>query len=258
MLSSPGTLLVLCSVVGLWLTRRRRRSGFGRFLLALGIIGFAAVLLLPVDQWALWPLEDRFPQVTQPPAHVDGIVVLGGAVMPDLSTARGIPSLTDAGERMTTAVALAQRYKTARLVFTGGQGALIPGTDTTEADVARELFLSLGIPPEQLTLENQSRTTYENAVMTKALVQPQPGQTWILVTSAYHMPRSVGAFRAAGWPVLPWPVGYKSGHGPAFWWPTTLGERLVHLDEATHEWIGLLAYRLMGRTGTLLPGPTQP
>jgi hypothetical protein len=72
------------------------------------------------------------------------------------------------------------------------------------------------------------------------------------------MPRSIGAFRAAGWPVLPWPVGYKSGHGPAFWWPTMLGERLLRLDEATHEWIGLVAYRLMGRTDTLLPGPAQP
>jgi uncharacterized SAM-binding protein YcdF (DUF218 family) len=254
LLTSAGTLLLLCCLAGLWLTRHRRRSSFGRALLWIGIGGFVVVVLLPVDQWALLPLEDRFPQVTQPPAHVDGIIVLGGAVMPDLAADRGIPALDDAAERMTTAVALALRYPTARLVFTGGSGALVPG-ETTEADVARTLFTSLGIAPERLTMENASRTTFENAVMTRALLQPQPGQTWILVTSAVHMPRGVGVFRAVGWQVLPWPVGFKSGHSLRLWLPGGLGERLVLLDEAMHEWIGLVAYRLMGRTDALLPGP---
>jgi uncharacterized SAM-binding protein YcdF (DUF218 family) len=256
MLASPGTLLLLCCVAGLFLTRRRRPSPFGRFLLWLGIGGFVVVLLLPVDQWALLPLEDRFPQVAQPPEHVDGIIVLGGAVMPEMTADRGIPSLDDAAERMTAAVALARRYPTARLVFTGGQGALIPGA-VMEADVARELLLSLGVPPDQLTMERNSRTTYDNAVMTKALVHPQPGQTWILITSAWHMPRSVGLFRAADWPVLPWPVGYKSSHDLLLWLPSTLANHLGLLDTAAHEWIGLVAYRLLGRTDALFPGPND-
>jgi uncharacterized SAM-binding protein YcdF (DUF218 family) len=252
-LTLVGTVLLLFCVAGLVLTRRRG-SRIGRPLLTIGVVGFAVVWLLPVDQWALLPLEDRFPQVTSPPSHVDGIIVLGGAVMPDLTADRGIPSLNDAAERMTTGAALALRYPTAQLVFTGGRGSLVPG-EMTEADTARALFVSLGIPPARLTMENESRTTYENAVMTKALVRPQPGQTWILVTSAAHMPRSVGLFRAAGWPVLPWPVGYKSGHGLTLWLPFSLGKHLVQLDEAMHEWIGLAAYRVMGRIGTLFPGP---
>ena len=253
-LASPGTLLLLCCVVGLCLTGWGRRGGFGRALLKIGIGGFVLVLLLPVDQWALLPLEDRFPPVTQPPAHVDGIVVLGGAVMPDLAADRGTQALNDAAERMTTAVALARRYPNARLVFTGGRGELVPG-ETTEADVAGALFASLGIAPDRLTLESRSRTTYENALLTKAQVHPQPDQTWILVTSAFHMPRSIGAFRAVGWKMLPWPVGYKSGHGHHLWLPTSLGLHLVQLDEATHEWVGLIAYRLTGRIDAVLPGP---
>jgi uncharacterized SAM-binding protein YcdF (DUF218 family) len=254
LLMSAGTLLLLCCVAGLWLTRHRRRGGPGRTLLWVGVGGFVIVLLLPVDQWALLPLEDRFPQVPHPPDHVDGIIVLGGAVLPDLAAARGIPALDDAAERMTTAVALARRYPTARLVFTGGRGELVPG-ETTEAEVAGALFTSLGVDPDRLTMESASRSTYENAVMTKAMVQPEPGQTWILVTSALHMPRSVGVFRAAGWPVLPWPVGYKSGHILRLWLPSNLGSHLVLLDEAMHEWIGLVAYRVLGHTDSLLPGP---
>ena len=100
-----------------------------------------------------------------------------------------------------------------------------------------------------------SATTGTATVILQALVQPQPGQTWILVTSAVHMPRSVGLFRAAGWPVLPWPVGYKSGHGVMMWLPYSRGKHLVQLDEAMHEWIGLVAYRIMGRIGTVFPGP---
>jgi uncharacterized SAM-binding protein YcdF (DUF218 family) len=253
-LTAPGTVLLLCCIAGLFLTRRHRYHPIGRVLLWIGVGGFVVVLLLPVDQWALLPLEDRFPRVAQPPDHVDGIIVLGGSVMPDMTAERGIPSLDDAAERLTTAVALARRYPTARLVFTGGQGAVIHGA-TMEADVARELLLSLGVPPEQLTLERNSRTTYENAVMTKALVRPLPGQTWILVTSAFHMPRSVGIFRAVGWPVLPWPVAYKSAHSLTLWLPSSLGNHLVGLDTAQHEWIGLIAYRLLGRTETLFPGP---
>jgi uncharacterized SAM-binding protein YcdF (DUF218 family) len=252
-LTSVGTVLLLFCVLGLVLTHNRR-SRVGRTLLMIGVGGFVAVLLLPLDQWALLPLEDRFPQVTLPPAHVDGIVVLGGATNPDMTAERGIPTLNDSAERMTEAVALARRYPTARLVFTGGQGALVPG-ETSEADVARALFLALGVPPDQLTLEGASRTTWENAVMTKALVQPQPGQTWILLTSAEHMPRSVGIFRAVGWRMLPWPVGYKSGHSLRLWLPSTLGGRLTNLDIAEHEWIGLVAYRLLGRTDALFPGP---
>ncbi len=174
-----------------------------------------------------------------------------------MTAERGIPSLNDAAERMTTAVSLALRYPTAKLVFTGGRGELLPGK-MPEAAAARLFFVSMGIPADRLMLESASRTTYENAIMTKALVQPQPGQTWILVTSAWHMPRSVGVFRAAGWHVLPWPVGYKSSHDIHQWLPSTLGVHLTQLDTALHEWVGLVSYRLLGHTDALFPGPDTP
>lgn len=244
LLLRPSTLLLLCCVAGL--APRRRR-----FLL-IGVGGFVAVLLLPLDQWALLPLEDRFARPPEPPARIDGVIVLGGAVDRDLTADRGIPALNGAAERMTEAIALARRYPEAKLVFTGGQGALFPGA-VTEADVARALWASLGVPTDRLVLESGSRTTWENAMMTKRLVQPAPGQTWLLVTSADHMARGVGAFRAVGWPVVAWPVGYKSGWSLRLWLPSSLGGRLSQLDEATHEWIGLLVYWLLGRSSAPFP-----
>ncbi len=245
----PTALLVECVVLGLLLRRWRG----GRLLAALGATGLAGCLLLPVDGWAIRPLEDRFPQVTSPPRDVDGIVVLGGGIDDLTSLDRGTPILTSAGNRITSFVMLAHLYPKARLVFTGGSGSIVQGV-SNEARYAREMFEQLGLPPARITFENRSRTTWENAVMTGALVHPKPGERWVLLTSAAHMPRSVGVFRRAGWSVLPWPVGYLSRDRIASW-PLSLGGKLATLDWAAHEWFGLVAYRLAGHSSAFFPGP---
>jgi uncharacterized SAM-binding protein YcdF (DUF218 family) len=188
------------------------------------------------------------------PAHVDGIVVLGGALEQRLTEERGMPALNGAAERMTEAVALLRRHPEARLVFTGGSGSLVPGA-LSEADVARRLWLDLGVPAERMTFESASRNTHENAVNTLRLVRQAPGETWLLVTSASHMPRSMGVFRKAGWRIAAWPVNYRTGHGWASWVETSFPVRLQEFEWGTREWVGLVAYWLMGRTDALLPAP---
>lgn len=105
-------------------------------------------------------------------------------------------------------------------------------------------------------MERRSRNTYENAVFTKALVAPKPGERWLLVTSAYHMPRSVGLFRRAGFLVEPYPVDWRIGER-VFAFENVSADGLFRTDIAVREWLGLLAYRLSGRTGELLPGPAR-
>jgi uncharacterized SAM-binding protein YcdF (DUF218 family) len=167
-----------------------------------------------------------------------------------------MPSLNAAAERLTTFVALARRYPNAKLVFTGGSGALIPG-DAVEADGARMLLESLGVPADRVLFESASRTTYDNALMSRTLALPRDGQTWLLVTSASHMPRSVGAFRRAGWQVQAWPVGYKTYHMRYPVFSLMLGDKIAGVDWAVHEWVGLVAYRLLGRTSALFPAPAE-
>ena len=242
---TPTAIMIELLWIGLLLRRR--------WVLLLGAGLLTCVAVLPVGAWVVRPLEDRFPAVTTPPAKVDGIIVLGGAIDDLVSNDRQTPILNTAANRLTTFVALANRYPNARLVFTGGSGDLVQGI-TTEAPFARDLLASLGLPPDRVLYEGQSRTTWENAVDVTRLVQPKPGETWVLLTSAMHMPRAMGVFRAAGWTMLAWPAGYRSADTIRVWTPAG-GWQFALLDDAVHEWQGLLVYWLQGHTSALFPAP---
>ncbi len=252
MVMLPTALMVECVLIGLLLRRLRA----GRALLVLGAAALAACLVLPVDRWTIRPLEDRFPAVATPPDRVDGIVMLGGAIDDLTSRDRGTPTLTEAANRVTSFVMLARRYPRAKLVFTGGSGDLRQGI-ANEAEYMRILLDQLGLPPGRVVFEDRSRTTWENAVYSLALAAPRPGERWVLLTSASHMPRAVGVFRRAGWKVLPWPVGYQSRDRITSY-ALSLGQKLAVLDWAAHEWLGLLAYDLAGRSSALFPAPDEP
>jgi uncharacterized SAM-binding protein YcdF (DUF218 family) len=155
---------------------------------------------------------------------------------------------------MTEAVALMRRHPEATLIFAGGSGNLAPD-ELREADVARRLWRDLGVPDERMLFESESRNTYENAVNAYKLAQPKPGQVWLLVTAAGHMPRSVGVFRQVGWHVTPWPLSYHISTGPDFWYDASALVRLQEFEANLREWIGLVAYWLMGRTDQLFPAP---
>jgi uncharacterized SAM-binding protein YcdF (DUF218 family) len=156
---------------------------------------------------------------------------------------------------MTTGVELARRYPSARLVFTGGSAGLL-GEGPPEAIGARKLWLSLGVPAERMTFEEKSRNTWENAVFTRDLVKPKPGEIWLLVTSAWHMPRSVGIFRHLGFDVIPYPVAYRTfGDERDFLLSPSMTDRIFMFDFGIREWVGLLAYRLAGKTDALFPAP---
>lgn len=249
----PNTLALFLALIGLvlvWRGRWRR----GRWWLLPGLGYYLVILATPASQWITMPLEDRFARPEPPPAHVDGVVVLGGAVDQVLTEAHGIPALNGAAERMTEMMVLAHRFPAARLIFTGGQGTFIQGS-LTEADVARRLWTAMGLPEARVAYEDRSRNTFENAVLTHEMAQPKPGETWLLVTSAQHMPRAMGVFRAAGWDPVPWPVNYTTGGTPRAWYDAPFPTRLNQFEGALREWVGLLAYRLLGRTQSLFPAP---
>jgi len=248
----PGTLALILACIGLAALWRGRRWGRWPSLAGLGF--FVVILVTPVSQWIVIPLEERFRRPATPPADVAGIIVLGGAVDQNLTEARGIPALNGAAERMTEGVILARRYPNARIVFTGGQGSLVHG-GLTEAAVARQIWSEMGLESSRVIYEDEARNTYDNAVMSFALAQPKPGETWLLLTSASHMPRSVGVFRAVGWPVTPWPVNYRTGRSLSALYDAPFPERIGQFETGLREWVGLVAYWLMGRTNAVLPAP---
>lgn len=245
----PGNLLLILLAIGVWrLIASRRRQGMGLVVLVL-IVG-VAVAVVPVAELPLVPLEARFPVLRTLPDKVDGIVVLGGAVDPERTAEYGQVALNQAAARVTETLRLAQRYQTARIVLSGGIGGLLHEPITEAAATAR-LLTELGVARSRLVLEDRSRTTHENAVFSKQLVDPKPGEVWVLVTSAWHMPRAVGCFRKIGWPVVADPVDFEATRRLHI----SFIEGLNAVNKAEHEWLGLVGYYVAGWTSTLLPGP---
>jgi uncharacterized SAM-binding protein YcdF (DUF218 family) len=249
----PGTLLLILCVAGAVSVCWRPRQCVGRVVLIAGVAGLVACAWLPLGTWLLRPLENRFPPPLRLPSHVDGFILLGGAIELRDSLARGTPVLNLRAGRMTAFVALARRYPVARLVFSGGNPDPF-AKGLTEAEVARTFFLSMGLDPWRMVFESNSRNTRENALYSRQLVKPAPHQVWILVTSAADMPRAIGCFRAVGWQVIPFPVDYHAAPTGAGRAPG-LAAGLEEVGWAAHEWIGLLYYRWRGWTPQLFPSP---
>jgi uncharacterized SAM-binding protein YcdF (DUF218 family) len=250
----PSNLLIVLGLMGVALAVLRGGRAGGKLIVAslilLAIFGFS-----PLANALMLPLEQRFPPWDASRGAPAGIIVLGGAFDTIVSATRDDIPLTDAAERMTASAALARQYPQARLIFTGGTGTLVYD-GPTEGELARRFYASLGIPADRITIEEESRDTAENAVLTKPLANPKPGERWLLVTSAYHMPRAIGAFRRVGFAVEAYPVDYRTRGIEDLARPfPSLGEGLRRGDTAMREWIGLLMYRLADRTSELFPSP---
>jgi uncharacterized SAM-binding protein YcdF (DUF218 family) len=160
-------------------------------------------------------LENRFVPITAPPSEtVAGIIALGGS-----------------HGRVVEAIHLARQYPNAKLVVTG------------ESPQEEAYVQAQGFGEGRLVLERHAKTTYQNALFSYQLLAPDQRQKWLIVTSAIHMPRAVGAFREVGFSVLPWPVFDQPANG------TEATRRTLH------EVFGLLYYWLLGRIDSLFPAP---
>ena len=253
--AQPSGLLLVMLIAGALLAYRGR-SKAARRLLATSAALLLLGGLLPLSNWLILPLEQRFTRPELGSGPVAGIVVLGGAEDARIALDRGTHALNEAGERFTEAMALARRYPEAKVAFTGGSIEIV-GAAKVGAAAAQAMFRDLGLGDgERLILETKARDTWENATLTKALVEPKAGERWLLVTSAWHMPRAMGVFRKAGFAVEPWPVDYRTaGTWDAARMFDAPADGLKRLDTVMREWIGLASYRLSGRTDALFPGP---
>jgi uncharacterized SAM-binding protein YcdF (DUF218 family) len=231
-------------LTGLLLGRRRPRAGRA--------LCWTALLALVLGSWTSGPeallrqLESRYPAPTASSLQsYVGIVVLGGALSgPELWEAHGLVGLNEQAERMTEAVALMRLHPQLRLLFTGGN-ASISGEGSSEAHRAKVFFDAMGVDPTRVTYESASRNTYENALLTASMPGVDKTQRWLLLTSAFHLPRAMGVFTHAGWNVTPWPVDFRTTpHDSWFEFSLYQGPRLWEL--ALHEWLGFAAYRMAG------------
>jgi len=250
----PSNLFISFGLIGIALMATRY-AGAGRKLALASLLLIAFTGYSPPGNALILPLEERFPPWDASRGAPTGIISLGGAIDTVVSPPRGEVALNEAAERLTAMAELVRRYPQARIVFSGGSGRLIYD-GATEAALAVRLFESFGIAKQRVILENKSRDTDENARYTKDLLHPQAGERWLIVTSAHHMPRAIGSFRAAGFSVEAFPVDYRTRGAVDLLRPfATLGDGLRRTDTAVREWAGLVMYRVTGRTAELFPAP---
>jgi uncharacterized SAM-binding protein YcdF (DUF218 family) len=253
LLLRPSILLFVIGIIGLLLCITPWRR-IGR---RLAIGAFALLILLgvsPIAQMLGHALESRFPKWDAARGAPDGVVVLGGVILPGLSRVHGEPVVFGDAGRVLAIAKLAREFPNARFIYSGGDGTLA-GKGGAEADYVPPLMDMFGVAPERVILEPRSRNTAENAAFSKQVAQPKPGERWLLVTSAQHMPRSMGAFRQAGFPVEAYPVAWRTGLRYQFRFGLNVAENLTRLDSAVNEWAGLSIYWLTGRSSALWPAP---
>jgi uncharacterized SAM-binding protein YcdF (DUF218 family) len=249
----PSNFLLILGCIGLALMATRFKRGGMRLavvsLALLPVLGFS-----PLDAWLSNKLASRFPQWDSSHGAPNGIIVLGGGISAALSRDFGDTVLNLDSGRVVAIAKLARAYPNARFVYSGGDASL-QGGGPAEGNYLYPLLDSFGVPRERVILEPRSRNTFENATFTKELVRPKPGERWLLVTSAQHMPRAMGVFQHIGFPVEAYPVAWHTRKRVSLYPSETFSKGLARLDFVTREWIGLVTYRIAGLTGELLPGP---
>ena len=244
-LFTPSDFLLLLLILGVILQRTRLKR-WGNGLVIAVAASLVSIMIFPVDRWLIEPLENRYSRGPWP-AHVDGIVVLGGGEDAAVFAARGVQAPDPAEGRLIAGAELARRYPGAKLIFSGGTAAFARGR-LAEADVARAIYAQMGLAPARVIPERHSRNTWENLRNSQKIANPKPGETWVLVTSALHMPRSLGIAAKLHWRMLPWPADYiTTGRNEGESWNDSLSQRLGKIEAAVHEWLGLAVYRLSGR-----------
>lgn len=250
-LLSPANLMIwllLLATLLLWLGYQRTAR---RLLLALATTAFV-IMGYPVGDLLLHPLETRFAAPEALPGQIDGIIVLGGAEQLRLSQGWGSAQVGESAERILSAAELARRYPQAPLIYSGGSNLVrMPGLDA-EGRVARSLLMQAGIEADRIVTETGSRNTHENFLLMQPLLPVRQGR-YLLVTSAYHMPRAVGIARKQALDVVPYPVDYRSSPAQDRYWDFDLIGHFRVLETAWNEWLGLAAYHLSGKTRRWLP-----
>lgn len=260
-LLSPSNLLIFLFVLGTLLIIFRRRSAALKILVPTSLAGLM-ITAYPVSDWLMEPLETQFSKPETLPTEIDGIIVLGGGENISVSISWNSKEVGLAGDRFIGTKELAQIYPNAPIIFTGGVGQLAmhshlqSSLESQTMPLGAQILHSLGIDSSRLIIESLSRNTYENFKNIKTLLPKDTGR-YLLVTSAFHMPRSVGIARKVNINVIAYPVDYRSTHESLRSIDFDFYGHLQALEPAWKEWIGLTAYYWTGKTSEWLPSEKE-
>jgi uncharacterized SAM-binding protein YcdF (DUF218 family) len=254
-LLSPTNIIILFMALGTFFLFKGAIAAAKKVLISTVIVTLL-LTVYPFSDSLMFPLESRFNKPLVMPEQIAGIIVLGGGEQLKTSLSWQSAELGAGGDRYLGSAILAKRYPTAPVIFSGGNNLLSFQGKGDEGNIARRLLTAIGIDKNRLIIESQSRNTNENFLLIRPLLPEKTGQ-YLLVTSAFHMPRAMGIARQQGLNMIAYPVDYRSNRPALHQWGFNLYEHLEVLEPAWREWVGLTVYYLTGKTNDWFPAPTK-
>ena len=198
-------------------------------------------------------LERQYSVPEAMPEDIDGIIVLGGSFNSYLSEKTGRIAVNSNISRIVDFMALSKQYPNAKKVFSGGSGNILR-PNRKEADDAKDFINMMGFDGDGFIYERESKNTYENAFFSKKLLQPKKGEQWIVITSSFHMPRTMAVFKQLDWEVIPYPTGMKTtGKYRLLQNSFNVVGNFFFLHKALKEIIGVGVYYITGKSALFFP-----
>jgi uncharacterized SAM-binding protein YcdF (DUF218 family) len=229
--------------------RPRRRRIPGLALVALGLLLAYILSIPPVANGLVRSLERSAADTTRADVTYDAVILLGGAVSGQGTEEWGAPQYNESVERVLSTYDLLRTRRARAVLVTAGEPGRRLRPEAIEAHVIARQLEAWGIERNRIFVEDRSRNTHENALYSAPIVKEQGWRTLVLVTSALHMKRAAGCFRAVGLSFDTFPVDYRSidpARTRTFIMPKA--DQLALSTAAIHEHVGRIAYAFEGYT----------
>jgi uncharacterized SAM-binding protein YcdF (DUF218 family) len=248
-LFNPFNLILILLFFGLLLNLIPLKL-FSKICYLFSFLLFFITGILPIGSFLNYNLEKDFFYTASYPEHIDGILILGGATNPFLSNEHNQINFNDSSERLIESIFLIKRFPDAKVIFSGGSGS-ISEPNLTHAFVAKKFFQNMDIDHKKIIYEDKSRNTYENILFSKRIARPHSAEKWLLVTSAFHLKRSLAISEKLKWTFIPFATDFNKSK--KFKWRLSINflSNINEFNKASHEWMGLISYYLMGRSSSI-------
>ena len=206
------------------------------------------IFIFPTGNYLIHILEKKYNQDTNLSnfEKIDGLLILGGSTDPYLSHIYNQIIFMGSAERLFESTRIIKQFPNAKVIFSGGSNKLI-NNNYTESDNAKQFFNEMDISQNKIIYENKSRNTFENIFLSKQISNYKKGEVWIVISSAYHLNRAILVAEKLDWKLLPYATDFQQPKKINFFPNFNLFSNLAAIQLASHEWVGLIAYYLMGR-----------
>ncbi|MGI9399744.1 MAG: YdcF family protein [Rhizobiaceae bacterium] len=230
------------------------RLGYRRFargLLVLIAITFVLIGFTQLPDWAVLKLETAI-AMGELPEKPEGIIVLGGGLTANAAAREADYAMGEASDRLIKGLELKQLFPDARFIYSGGAASFNPDAEP-ETTAAAQIISGLYGDGFDFELETKSLNTWQNAAYVAEMIDDTNSGEFLLVTSAFHMPRALGCFRKAGVNVVPIPADYRADKLVFPYLTGSTAEQFLKMSIVIKELIGLVVYRLTDRIDEFLP-----